>query len=205
MRRDLTGTKILFLFTGCAMLLAGCQGIAFSPEMAVQQEIMQGPMKNFQVDPNTYNLLQKIDLDDGYIVLVSFQGNRLNTGRESCLFMYETFRILGGWAAGSGSGGCTTEQPDPDERAISVGVHRSSGRDRNDPGTSVINGQIYLDEITSVKITWADEMVQDASIANQSYIAVRQGSLDFKKIEALDTQGNILFTENWAGVAPGKN
>lgn len=205
MNRTFFRAQTLIIGILLAGLLTGCQGIAFSPESAVQQEVLhRNSMHEFQIDPTTYQQHQTIELDDISIVLVSFQGNRLNSGRESCLFLYETFRSLGGWVAGSGGGGCSNEKPDPENRPISVGMNRSGGRDRNDPGTSVISGQIYHEDITAVKITWADGQAQDASVANQTFLAARKGNFDFQKIEAADSQGLILFTEEGFAPAAGK-
>jgi len=193
---------LLILTSG---ILAGCQGIAFSAEAAAQQQIFRTPLNDFQIDPTTYQVLQTNELGDTKLILASFQGTRLNSGRETCLFLYETFRMMAGWVAGSGGGGCSNEIPDPETRPVSIGVNRSSGRDQNDPGHSTVSGLIFQDDIDSVQVTWSDGQQQEASISNHSFLAARAGNLDFAKIEVLDTQGNIVFTEESRTPAPGKH
>lgn len=185
--------------------LNGCQGFpsAFTPEAAVQQEMRNNHMPDFTVDPGTIRILQMTDLAGKKIVLFSFQGNRANIGRESCLFSYEVFRSrMGGWQTGGGGGGCNAQQEPMNNQPISIGSGKSGGNP-TDVGHSEVYGETFDDNISLVQITWSDGAVQQASIINKSYLAVRAGEFDYSKVEALDANQQPVFT-NEMEIAPGK-
>ena len=194
--------SLLFLIA-----LSGCQGMpafAFSPEAAAQQAVLNHPMPEFTVDPNSVQVLQMSDLGGGdRVVLVAFQGNRQNFGRESCLFSYNVYRATtGGWHSGGGGGGCGPQRQDPALEPISISSGKSSGGPTG-IGYSEVSGEMFDPNIAMVQVTWSDGAQQQASVINRSYLAVRAGEFDYSKIEALDAEQKVIFSSE-LGIAPGK-
>ena len=66
-----------------------------------------------------------------------------------------------------------------------------------------MSGEVYRDDIRFVHITWDDGMLQQADVINNSYLALRAGRFNMQKLEALDANIQVVFT-NEPETAPGK-
>ena len=107
MTRLLSTRKTLsyFLFSLiAALVLSGCglmTGASVSPEAAAQRAVLNNPNPNMRVDPNSVQVRQRYQLDGKTLVMLSFQGNDIESGAMSCMFVYEVNRMpLGGWNIG---------------------------------------------------------------------------------------------------------
>lgn len=186
------------------LALSGCMPTAFSPETAALQSVVEVKFPDFTLDRNTVQIVQRAPLGDRFVYLITYQGNRVNTGRESCLFVYEVHKApFGGWTSGSGGGGCSNAQPQ-DQQPISLGSNTSGSSGNNDPGFSAVNGEVFDEKIVQVQVTWNDGQVQQVDVVKNTFLAVRAGQFGYQKAEALDKDQNVIFQNEIPAIAPGK-
>lgn len=186
------------------ILLAGCTGLAYSPEAAAVQEIANNTMREFAVDPATIQVLQKVETGQYTLVMTGFSGTRAGIGREDCLFLNEARKnLLGTWTIGSGGGGCSNEKPDPNTKPISVGGNTSSGSGRDEPGFSAVSGLVYREDIKTIAVTWDDGTKQQVDVLNKAYLAAREGQFHLQTVEAIKETGEVVYSYT-PEVAPGK-
>jgi hypothetical protein len=185
------------------ILLTGCQGLAFSAEGAALNQISQGSMPEFSIEPGSARVLQNVEVGDTRVVLVEFRGVSAKIGPQNCLFEYQAIRRFGGWATSGGGGSCSNEQLDPQQQ-LTVGSSINGGDGVTDPGMSSVGGLVLNDAISKVIVTWSDGQEQEASLANHTYLAARQDQIEYSKIEAFDSEGNLVFNLEQPAPPPGK-
>lgn len=56
----------------------------------------------------------------------------------------------------------------------------------------------------SVRITWSDGQIDEAPIKNGSFLLARPATLQVLRVELLDSQGQVLESEDWSGPVPPK-
>lgn len=187
-----------------AVLVSGCGGMVFSPAEAAIRHTMDTPLPEFTVNPNSIQVLQQVELGNVVIVLVKFSGTRASTGQEECLFTHGVERTwMGTYQGGGGGGGCSSQPPDPETQPISIMSGKSSGRDIGDPGYSEVSGEVFRDDVTSVIVTWSDGKVEQVDVINGTYLTAREGQFDRSKIEAINADGEVVYTDEMR-IAPGK-
>ncbi len=191
------------------LFLAGCiHGpiLALTPEQAAIQAVIDQAGRRAVVDRGSVQVRQSLKLDRNTFVVVSF--SQMESDRkDKCLFVYQIIQnSLGTWQPGSGGGGCsgtTIGQPEPPGQPIEVGGGQSGSRGPGDPGYSHTAGMVNLNDITKVRVTWNDGSQQEVNVINSSYIAVRAGDIRFQKVEGLNSDGEVVYS-NELPVAPGK-
>lgn len=199
--------KLVFTLLGVIMtaLLGGCgMELAFTPEAAVAGTVSRSQaMPDFTTDPNSVQILQKQPLGKKYMVLVAFKGVRVNSGPENCLFSYEVVKSpVGGWTAGSGGGGCSGAPVDMEAQPIGITGGSGSG-EPGDPGYSQVYGEVFNPKVKTIQVSWSDGTVEKVLPVNSTYFTNRVGQLQWNKVEALDEQGNIIYTFE-TNPTPGK-
>jgi hypothetical protein len=188
------------------LVLSGCfiGGTAFSPEAAAQRAVLENPNPDMHVDPNTVQVLQRFNLDDKTLVMLSFSGNDIRLGATSCLYMYEVLQMpWGGWSTGSGGGGCTSGDGNQQEQPLSIGASISSGSKPHDFGLSAVYGQVFVPEIRVVEVTWKDSMMQQVEVINASYLAARAGQVEMERVDGLNADNEIVYSSE-PRIDPGK-
>lgn len=197
-RRTITAIVLL-------AVLSACIPTAFSPEAGAAQAVADSKMDNFQVDPQTIQVAQSLPIDDEYVVLVRFQGNRAGSGREECLGVYRMSKgFMGNWNNFSSGSGCSNSRPPVEEMPFSSGLNWfSTGDQPNNQGYAVANGEVFDDSIVKILLTWNDGNTQSVDVVEQTYMAVRTGKFNLVKFEGLDDTGNVVFSQDM-GRAPGK-
>jgi len=184
------------------LILTGCivpPGSAFTPENAAANFAAQTMSVNATVLSDTLQVRQKIErTPKTVVVMVSF--DRLIDGRrETCLMTQETRRgPLGLWSAGSGGAGCAGQPAGQDQfvplQPLDVGGGQNGGPNPADPGFSYVNGLVYQDDITLVRVTWEDGQQQIVEVINQSYIALRAGQFSWQSVEGLNDAEEVIFS-----------
>jgi hypothetical protein len=198
--------QILLSAAGSLFLLlaSGCYPIAATPEEAATYSALHQNRQNFQVDPNTLQVLQSTEVNQSTLVLIAYQGKDTRFGSQSCLDVYEIRKgFLGGYRMFSSGSGCTSEGSDQPMEPLTYGSNTSGGNQPKDTGYSCVNGQIFQDKIQHVLVTWDDGVQQEATLQNDSFLAARSGNHDLKKIEALDASDQLIYRTEPA-VAPEK-
>lgn len=184
--------------------LASCLPLALSPEAVAVREANNSPMgRDFTTDPNSIRVLQKQTLGEFTYILVTFQGFDARIGKENCQFLHRVKKMALGWGSTSGGGGCSSGEPDVENIPLSISGNSGGGDLRGDAGYSAVSGEVYRDDIRFVHITWDDGMLQQADVINNSYLALRAGRFNMQKLEALDANIQVVFT-NEPETAPGK-
>ncbi len=141
-------------------------------------------MSNFITNLDSVAAIQKVELNHRVLVLVQLSGIRLIGGAEVCEFVMETDKInFFGWESHGGSGSCHKINDPADTQSITTGISRS-GSSPQDPGYSAVYGNVRDPQITHVLVTWEDGRVQSVAVLKSTYIAVREGGFDIKKVEA---------------------
>jgi hypothetical protein len=124
----------------------------------------------------------------------------------ACLFLYEVQKSpVGGWMAAGGGGGCASDRPQ--DQAIEIGSNISSGDGTaRRPGFTAVYGEVFDPEVVTVKVTWDDDLEQQADVIQSSYLIVRpaHGKARYETVTALDADGNEIFTHLQPQPAPGK-
>ncbi len=183
---------LLAFMSACSRILT------FSPERAAVQEVLSNT--DGQVDPSSVQVLQKLEMDESVLVLVSYHKNNPEHRQISeCLMLYETLKRGAGWQTGSGGGGCGPVADHPEV------IGASSGQNRNDEQAfSHADGLVYKEEVRSIRVTWEDGEEQTVDVVNGSYLTFRDGLHTVEQIDALDADGNVIYTHESPEPAPGK-
>lgn len=187
-----------------ALVLSGCATMLnFTPERAVVQEILSPGWGGVQVDPDSVQVLQTQMLGETALVLVQFEGLRTETGQQdTCLHLFAATKSKQGWLSRGGGGGCSPAGgTQPAEAGLSVSMGQHTGGDLN---YSEVDGLVFAPDIESVKVTWADGETQDVEVVNGSYLALRPGGHQLKRLEGLDSTGEVVYTYEEPGLPPGK-
>jgi len=193
-----------------SLLLVGCQPrsgpiLSFSAQQAAVDAVANQMGRHANVIPESVQVLQSQSLDGRAFVLIRYE--QVSEGRqEKCTAMYETERsALGSWSPRSGGGGCAghiSGEPPP-EPPLEVSGGHSSGGGVAKRSYSHANGLVHQADIVLVRVTWEDGQVQEAPVVNDSYLAVRPGSVTYQSVEGLDADGEVV-TAHTTIVAPGK-
>jgi hypothetical protein len=185
------------LFSILVILLAGCgPNQYFSPQQAAIQQAVNMDTSGGVVDTSTVQVHQTVESNGKTLVVLSF--NRVVSNRaERCLYVMEPDRTgIGIWGFGSGGGGCqdlaSQENAQEAPTLTMIGAGTSSGNPL-DPGLSHADGFVTSDEVKKVMVTWNDNTVQEATIENGTYFAVRIGQFEMSNVQAIDEDGQIIF------------
>jgi len=189
------------LFTTAALLctvllLSGCGTLLnISPERAAVQEVLNDRARDFQVDPDSIEVLQTAELGENVFVLVLYEGNRLPGQRDSCLYVYETQRFPLGWRIRSGGGSCGPAD-DPGE-PIQLGSGSSLRDGRGEfSSTSHVHGRVNDEAIVAVEITWDDGESQRVEVINSTILLVRSGQHSWTLAEGFNAQDEVVFSQS---------
>ena len=183
-----------------AALFTGCRGILnFSPEMAVQQSLMEHPPFNSTIQPDTLAVLQTVDFEGSKFVLARFNTLDGNGQVSECTQMYETIRRAGSWFTGSGGGGCGPAGAN--QNPIGVGTGSSINNER---AYSSANGLVYQEDFQAIEVIWDDGETQRVEVINGSYMVLRSGIHQVAFIHAYNEFEEAIYTYERPEPAPGK-
>lgn len=189
---------VLFALGGLA--LGGC---VFTPEQAVLREILQagGSWADTQTQPDTLSVLQRQQQGEEVIYLVTYQAIRSSGELSECLALYQVQRRGFQWQITAAGAGCGPAGGDG--KPISVGSGRHGGVGSR-PGLSHASGLIYDQAVKAVDVVWDDGEAQAAEVANDSYLVLRSGLYEVAAVQALNGEGETVYTYERQPPAPGK-
>ncbi len=172
--------------------------MGFTPEQTALRAVTEQQGSRAVVDESTVQVRQSLQLDRNTFVVVSFSQMQ-SEGKGKCLFVYHVARnSIGAWQPRSGGGGCTVAmsgQPEQPDQPVEIGGGQTGSTGPGDPGYSHVAGMVNQKDITKVRVTWNDGGQQEVNVINSSYITVRAGSLNFQKVEGLNADGEVVFSE----------
>lgn len=182
---------------------SGCEGgLPFRLSARTAEDAI---IKDFQVnvrrqkmavDWNTVEIVQQREIEEGVVfALLSFQKHKENGQQQRCQYYYGAKQAGDRWSVQGSGGGCLPAGQLPvDGSPISTGYGGGWSRDPSGLTFSLVSGVVYDDSIKQVLITWDDGVQQPANIENHSYMAVRLEVRQMSKIEAMDRDGNTLYS-----------
>jgi hypothetical protein len=182
------------------VLLSACGPLLnFTPERAAVQEALNFGEPNLPVDPDSVQVLQTQEQGELTLVVVTFQRGRETARPDECLGMYEVRRRTLGWMTNSGGAGCGPVGGLGEALEFASGSHRST-----ESASSHVMGLVRNPEIVNVEVNWADGVIQQAPVVNGSYLAWREGVSSPVEVKGLDVEGQVIYTFEAPGAAPGK-
>jgi hypothetical protein len=188
-----------YLVALVALLFLGGCSLTFSPEQAAIQTVLESQIRP-QPNPSTVRVLQSQPWEDGVVVLLTYQAVDQSGGVFECLSMYQTQRSILGWMGGSGGGGCGPAGGDDQPLGIGAGQQRGS----QGIGLSHVRGLVYNEDISMVDVVWDDGESQRVEVVNNSYLALRAGAHTWAELQALNANGEVVYTRQNGPPAPGK-
>ncbi len=192
------------------LFLAGCSIsgpiMTVTPEQAAIRAAVERPGNHAVVNQGSVQVRQSVQFDRYTFVVLSF--NQIEDNRkDTCTFVTQTFRnALGRWQPSSSGGGCSgmpIGQPEPPKMPVEAGGGQSGSAGQGEPDYSHTAGLVNRNDIAKVRVTWNDGSQQEADVVNGSYIVVRTGRFNNQKIEGLNADGEVVYS-NDPLVAPGK-
>jgi hypothetical protein len=180
------------------LFLSGCS-LTFSPEQAAIRTVLESQIRP-QPDPATVRVLQSQPWGDSVVVLLTYQAVDQGGGVVECLSMYEIQRNTLGWMGGSGGGGCSPAGGDGQVIGIGAGQHRGS----QGIGLSHVTGFVYDEDISTVDVLWDDGEREQVEVVNGSYLALRSRAHTWAELQALNADGQVVYTHQNGPPAPGK-
>lgn len=192
-------TGLLALCFLASLLLSGCTGMlptgAATPEDAAVQYAQKMQMNNFSTNQDSVQATQSAALTNRTLVMVQFTGTRIPGGAETCQFVMENDKArLFGWESHGGSGSCHAENDLEDTQPITAGGSMGGGTTQGDKGYSSAYGMVRDSQITKLRVTWSDGMVQPVGVQSSAYLAARDGKFNMQKIEGLNDQNAAVYT-----------
>jgi hypothetical protein len=203
--------KIRFLFfVVISLLLAACGPAvgAFTPEDAALNDLSNSAMRPMegQIVTDSVEVRQSVQVENSVFVLLTYQ-RTIENRQENCRMTYQTERRLGRWTVGAAGGGCEgfvdsegSEPPPPSD--LSIGAGQSSSGPMH-PGYSHVEGFVNNLDITQVRVTWEDRLVETVNVVNETFLTARTGQLRYESVEGLNTAGEVVYSSNPV-VAPEK-
>jgi hypothetical protein len=190
----------LLVFVLCGLVSLG--GCAFTPERAIAAEIrtMEERWQDMQVRSDTVQIRQRQPWQGGLVCLVSFETVRSSGERSDCLFTYQTRQRGLAWEITGAGGGCGPPGGDGRPISVSSGQHSGSGQ----ASLSHVCGLVYEPAVVTVQVVWEDGQEQRADVVSGSYLALRGGQHGLSQVQALNAQGEIVYTFENPLPAPGK-
>jgi hypothetical protein len=198
LRPQQAGFYLYLVAMPALLFLSGCS-LTFSPEQAAIQTVLESQVRP-QPNPSTIRVLQSRPWRDGAVVLLTYQAVDQDGGISECLSMYETQRSMLGWIGGSGGGSCSPAGGDG--QALGIGAGQHSGGDGI--GLSHVTGLVHNEDISMVDVVWDDGERQQVEVVNGSYLALRAGAHMWAELQALNADGEVIYTHRNAPPAPGK-
>jgi len=166
-------------------------GMAFSPESAVTQDLIQ----NQNAVLETTRIHQTQPWRDHSVVLASFMSKQDNK-QWSCEDVYDLKRIPTGWIISGSETGCSNP---PNTEPVSFG---SGSQGEAPEDFSYAYGLVTLDEARWSEITWNDGLVQRVPIVNGSHLALRDGNnQNTPDIKILNVSEEVI-EENGITISP---
>lgn len=167
------------------------------PEEVAVRHAKGMTVAGFRVDPNTVHAIQKVEINDLFLVLVQYSGQQNGGDIELCEMILEVEKkLLEGWEAKSGSGLCH-EVNDPDN-TVPLSIVSSYGTTTLlSGGYSTAFGYLRNEIISKVVVSWDDGLVEPASVSERTYLTERDGGYHVERIEAYDDIGALIFTTTY--------
>jgi hypothetical protein len=200
--------KMFVLFLLLSLIVVGCSprgGVAFSPEQAAVQGAVAMMQNPGIIDQSSIVVRQTVSINDKTFVMVSYERS-IEGRQEKCTSMHEVRKSpFGSWYSGSGGGGCSGQIGGPPEplAGLEMGGGSSGSSSPTDPGYSYVYGLVHQEDIASARVTWDDETTMEGPVVNGSYIVIRTGTVQYRKVEGLNAEGEVVFGSE-LGIAPGK-
>lgn len=165
-------------------------------EIAVRH-VKEMTVAGYHIDPNTVEAIQQMELNDIVLVLVQYNGYQIEGNTELCEMVLEIeLKLLNQWEAKGGSGLCH-EINDPDN-TVPISIASSYGTTSIlERGYSTAFGYLRNEQITKVVVTWDDGLMQQAVVAERTYLTARTGGFHIDKIESYNDIGEIIFESNF--------
>lgn len=171
-----------FFLLSALFVMTACNGLAFTPEQAARQELIE--YNNAQ--PDTMRIHQSQPWQGNTVVLASYLSNE---GGEmaSCEAVFEMERAAGSWHVRGSGIGCSVP---PSTETVTFG----SGTQGMPPDDlSYAYGLVTLSDAQEAEITWPDGVPQRVPVVNDSFLALRTGSLHMiARVEVLDADGAVI-------------
>ena len=178
-----------FLFSGCSEIKPTEIG---APEDTAVGYVREMNMGYFDINDDSVEAIQKIELNNYILVLVQYLGTRHGNGVETCQLVLETGKDKNiHWNTGSGM--CHKINDPTETQPITEGSTRG-GSSLQNPGYSTVYGMIRDSQITKIVITWEDGQIQPVEVQKTAYMAAREGGMDIKKAEAFNDQNELVYT-----------
>lgn len=177
MRNNFFFTILLFF-----VALTACNPIAFSPESAAVQNLLNDP----EVVADSIRVHQVQPWEARQIVLVSYLAQN-EMEQMSCEAVFEMERTPGGWRTGGSGAGCSSP---PNTEPVTYG---SGSQGIAPDAISHASGLVTLGAAQEVEITWPDGVTQRVPVVNGSYMALRAGRFHMiARVEVLDAAGAVI-------------
>lgn len=149
----------------------------------------------FHIDPNTVEAIQRVEIADITLVLVQYNGHRIDGDVELCEMLLETEKtLINQWKAKGGAGLCHKIN-DPSNNIPYTVVSSYGTSTLLDRGYSTVFGYLRDEQITKVVAIWEDGLVQPASVSASTYLAAREGGFHVEKIETYNNLGEIVDSQ----------
>lgn len=178
-------------------LLVGCQPHgAASPEEAAAGYIISRA-QGLLVDPQTVQIAQKQNIDIYTFVVVAYQRQLSDGGKESCKAVVYTYREgITRWMSRGDTTICINPQALPGQVVEPMAVMGSTlhGLDGKRPDLSFVLGMVHQPEIVQASVRWADGQLYNAAVVNGTFLAVREGEVTVDWTVGLDAAGATVFT-----------
>jgi len=168
-----------------------------TPKETAVRHAMGMTVAGYQIDPNTVEAIQQVEINDMVLVLVQYSGHRIEGDAELCEMVLEIEKkLLNQWEAKGGSGLCH-EINDPDN-TVPISIVSSYGATTLlERGYSTAFGYLRNEQITKVLVTWEDGLVEPANVSERTYLTAREGGFHVEKIETYNHLGEIIFETHY--------
>lgn len=176
-----------------------------TPEETAVRHAKGMTVAGYHIDPNTVKAIQQVEINDMVLVLVQYIGHRIEGDAELCEMVLEIEKkLLNQWEAKGGSGLCH-EINDPDN-TVPISIVSSYGiTTLLERGYSTAFGYLRNEQITKVKVTWEDGLVEAASVSERTYLTAREGGFHVEKIETFNNNGEIVYSSRMKSGQGDKN
>ena len=168
-----------------------------TPEETAVRHAKGMMVAGFHIDPNTVEFIQKVEINDIFLVLVQYSGYKIEGDAELCEMVLEVEKKpLNQWEAKGGAGLCHKINNPLNNVPVSI-VSSYGTTTLLDRGYSTAFGYLRDEEIINVVVTWDDGLVQPASVSARTYLTVREGGFYVEKIETYNNFGEIIFESDY--------
>lgn len=195
-------SRILLLFL--LWVLSACSALpgASTPADAALQDMERQAARGGegQLVADSTRVRQSVPVEQAVYVMITYQ-RLIENRQEDCRMTYLTTRRLLQWMVRGAGGGCegfltsgTTPEVPP---ALSISGGITSGSTLGS-SYSEVDGLVNHSDITHVRVTWNDGLVQTAAVVDQSYLVGRTGEQTYQTVEGLNAAGDVVFSsDNW--------